>query len=99
MQHKLYVITRGDLPSNIKAVQAGHALAQCLLDGKHGAWDNGTLVYLEVKNEAKLYALKDRLDLAEIPYSMFKEEDMNFELTALAAYPQSNILRRLSLMQ
>jgi hypothetical protein len=47
---KLYVITRRDLGIAYAGVQAGHALAQLLLEDKHEGWDNGTLVYLGVKD-------------------------------------------------
>lgn len=46
---KLYVISRGDLPLAYQAVQAGHAVAQWMLDsGGANEWNNQTLVYLHV---------------------------------------------------
>jgi hypothetical protein len=35
-----------------KAVQAGHALAQFMLERQDKTWDNGALVYLRVKDES-----------------------------------------------
>lgn len=47
---KLYVVTRRDLGTAYAGVQAGHAVAQLILEEKHGDWDNGTLVYLAVRD-------------------------------------------------
>jgi hypothetical protein len=45
---------RKDLSKSQQAVQAGHALAEYLLHGPSTAWQNGTLIYLGVKNENEL---------------------------------------------
>jgi hypothetical protein len=42
-------------PSQV-AVQAGHTVAEYLLNDPHTEWSNGTLIYLGVKDE---YQLKD----------------------------------------
>lgn len=48
---KLYVVTRRDLGTAYAGVQAGHAVAQLLLEEKQDDWSNGTLVYLAVPDQ------------------------------------------------
>ncbi len=54
MNRKLFVLVRKDLSKSQQAVQAGHALAEYLLRGPFTFWENGTLVYLAVKDEMDL---------------------------------------------
>lgn len=48
---KLYVLVRNDLKYSSPAVQAGHAVAQFLLENPNSTWNNHILVYLKVQNE------------------------------------------------
>ncbi len=81
---KLYVIVRKDLSVSQRAVQAGHVVAQFLLYGPFSRWNNGTLIYLGIKNlrnlEKLMYQLKDN----NIIYTEFREPDLNNEITAIA---------------
>jgi hypothetical protein len=54
MNRKLFVLTRKDLSKSQQAIQAGHAISEYLLRGPVTFWDNGTLVYLTVKDEMNL---------------------------------------------
>jgi len=51
---KLFVIVRKDLSHSQRAVQAGHAIAQFMVDNPGNAWRNQTLVLLGVKDERAL---------------------------------------------
>ena len=80
-EQALYVLVRKDLAKSSQAVQAGHAVAQFLLD--HGTiWRNGTLVYLSVPNETHLLRLKD--SMMGKPLAEFVEPDLDNQLTAIA---------------
>ena len=94
---KLYVVVRDDLSVPQKAVQAGHALAEFLIKNET-SWNNGTLVYLRVPNEEHLRKLSDRLDGYGMDYSVFREPDMDNELTALASTEGRRFFSKLKLL-
>lgn len=83
---KLYVLIREDLTPAQQAVQAGHALAQFMLDhADQGAtWRNRTLIYLGIPSERHLKRYAEQLRLMERPVSSFREPDLGNELTAIA---------------
>ena len=80
---KMYVLVRNDLSRSQQAVQAGHALAEYLQCKPDTQWNNGTLVYLKVRNEQDLLHWYNNLDCIG-----FREPDRGNELTALA-YPST----------
>ena len=79
---KMYVLVRKDMPKSYQAVQAGHALAEYLMHVQH-AWTNGTLVYLNVRNEKELYNWIKVLNIKGIDWKGFWEPDVGDELTAI----------------
>jgi len=97
----MYVLVRKDLPGTQPAVQAGHALAQYLLEhpdmvGFEGKdiWVNGTLIYLGIPNKSDLIDWVVKMQEREdISYSEFFEPDIGDELTAVAAldYPDGRL--------
>lgn len=97
---KLYVVTRLDLPSNVQAVQAGHAVAQYMLWNQTNevAWKNEILVYLAVKDLKALAFLRGRLHQRFIDYIAWAEPDMNNQLTAIATDVECNVINNLKLM-
>jgi hypothetical protein len=94
---KLYVVVRDDLSVPQKAVQAGHAVAEFLINNET-SWSNGTLVYLRVPNEAHLHTLLDKLEDYEMEHSLFREPDLNNEVTALASTEGKRFFSRLKLL-
>lgn len=88
------MLVRLDLTKAQQAVQGGHALARYLLNVPND-WPNGTLVYLGVKNEIHMEKWMYALDELGIEYKKWMEPDMNNQITALAAYTERDIFRRL----
>lgn len=83
---RMYVITRRDLMRNYQAVQAGHALAEFMLQYPTHAldWNNHTLIYLTVHNEQELRELWEKFAAKGHPASGFFEPDIGNQLTAVA---------------
>lgn len=94
---KMYVLVRQDLTKIQQAVQSGHALAEYLLN-HNTVWNNGTLVYLKVKDEDELHCWGMKLNYKGIDWRGFKEPDINNELTALAAVSDGKVFRKLRLL-
>lgn len=88
---KLYVLVRKDLSKSQQAVQAGHAVAQFLLEYPETTWENGTLVYLEcgpmyLMGCDSIDAVAEDLALAGCDVAGFREPYYNHKTTAIAAY-------------
>lgn len=94
---RLYVLVREDLGLSYAGVQAGHAVAQHLLEYPE-LWRNQTLVYLRVKDEKKLIEWRDRLIVRGIPYAIFREPDLLNEATALAVLSDGTLFKNLKLL-
>ncbi len=84
MDERLYVLVRGDLTPSQSAVQAGHAVAQYLLDHPGTSWTNGYLIYLRLDNEDHLHRWRNKLDRRGHRYSCFHEEDLAGQATSIA---------------
>jgi len=83
---KMYVLVRKDLPGTQPAVQAGHALAEYLIEYPKCGWTNGTLIYLGVENEEELLDRVQQIIDRGIKFSIFEEPDLNMQVTAFAAF-------------
>jgi hypothetical protein len=92
------VLVRKDLPFNQQAVQAGHAVAEYLLHGPKTPWNNGTLVYLGVRNEIDLEYWTEKLDRKSIEWVGFREPDMANELTAVSVAGNDRVFKKLNLL-
>lgn len=94
---KMYVIVRNDLTTGQKAVQAGHALAEWMLEDSE-SWKNTTLVYLAVKDKDHLEMLVCDLQWSDVKYVQFNEPDINNEITAIASYGMNKAFKKLRLL-
>jgi len=92
----LYVVVRKDITPSQSAVQAGHALAEYMLNSTR--WKNKILVYLGAKDLRQLHRIKDKLEYEEIEHYPFYEPDLDNQLTAIASDTPSTIFKNLNLL-
>ena len=95
---KLYVIVRKDLSVSQRAVQAGHVVAQFCLYGPFSRWNNGTLIYLGIKNLEHLKELMNQLNNNNINYTEFREPDIGNQITAIATDQHYKLFERMRLL-
>lgn len=98
MSKKLFILTRRDFPIADQAVQSGHAVAQFLINHPYTEWNNGTLIYLGVKDEETLKRWTYKLHLWKAHYATFYEPDMNNELTSVASDYDESFFKNLQML-
>ncbi len=84
-KHKLYVVVSNELTPSQQAVQAGHAVAQFLIEYPHTQWRNGYLIYL--KDKPSLHGnMSPGWWLGSTQCSKFIEPDVGNKVTAYACF-------------
>ncbi len=91
---RLYVLINNKLDKVYGCVQAGHAVAQYLLEDKNGSWQNDYLIYLS----ADVNEWKTVLNNNHVEYTEFKEPDLNNETTAIAVLNNGKLFKKLKLV-
>lgn len=91
---RLYVLINNKLDKVYGCVQAGHAVAQYLLEDKNGSWQNDYLIYLS----ADINEWKTVLNNNHVEYTEFKEPDLNNETTAIAVLNNGKLFKKLKLV-
>ena len=89
-----------------QAVQGAHAVAQFMMDYPDNEWKNGYLIFLAVENEAELHEWLGELNYQnetkssdkKMPLSIFKEPDLDNQLTAIAVYTNGRMFKKLPMM-
>ena len=85
MKNKLYILIDNDLDPIYGAVQAGHAVAEWLIEHGQVKWNNEYLIYLKADlediqdNYLELYCARDK-------ETLFFEPDLDNRLTAIAIH-------------
>ena len=81
-------------------VQGGHALAEWMLKnpGQAQEWGNHTLIYLQIPNEEKLAFWIDVIEMSGRECVIFREPDLNNEITAIASYGNDELFKGLKLL-
>lgn len=99
---RIYTITRSDLSIGQKATQSNHASTQYLIDHSphlKGEWNNGSIICLELGNENSLKKWLNKLEKYNIKTSIFREPDMDYQITAIAALHEVDIFKGIPLLQ
>ena len=80
MKNKLYILIDKDLDPIYGAVQAGHAVAEWLIEHGQVKWNNEYLIYLkaDLENIQEILLNND--------HSKFYETDLDGKLTAVAIH-------------
>ena len=90
---KLTVVTREDLKFSYQAVQLGHSLAKFCLEHNDiaNSWHKNSqyLTYLSVKDESELLFLIDKAQSRGMAISIFREPDIDNQITAIALEPSA----------
>lgn len=88
---KLRIITRRDLPLSYQAVQSGHAAIQFQHEhpelAKNWYHTSNYLIFLSVENEEELNNIIDTANKKNISISVFREPDIDNQITAIALEP------------
>ena len=88
---KLRIITRRDLPLPYQAVQSAHAGIQFQHEhtelAKNWYHSSNYLIFLSVENEVELNNIIDAAKSKNITISVFREPDIDNQITAIALEP------------
>ena len=99
INQKLRVVTRRDLSIQIQAVQSGHAAIdfqhQHPIEAQEWQKQSNYLAYLTVSDESELIKLITKAILTGIKHTIFREPDLNNEITAVAFEP-SDMAKKLT---
>ena len=77
-----------------RGIQAAHATAQYIIDNnphQNGEWSNGSIINLALGSEKSLKRWIKKLDEIGLNYSIFREPDMNNEITSIATLHTGSI--------
>ena len=100
-KERIYTITRKDISPAQKAVQSMHAGMQYMIDHNPHLdyqWNNGSIICLELGTEKALRRWIKKLEDKGIKISIFREPDMNHEITAIAALHHGDIFHGIPLI-
>jgi len=97
---RMYVIVRGELSETYRLVQGAHALAQFAMAHpvEFDEWNNQYLIFLKVFNKnALIDFIVYTLSKHNVPYSLFREPDLDDQVTAVALYDNGKVVEGLPL--
>jgi peptidyl-tRNA hydrolase len=89
MKQYMYIAVRKDLSRSQQVVQSAHAAIEASAQYHSEQQEHPSVIVLGVKNESKLHKFKDYVEENSLKYKLFREPDMDNELTAVAVFPVS----------
>ena len=92
---RLYVLNSKNLPLPYRAVMAGHAVAEYMLQKGQTNWKNEYLIYLDVDD---IQYWKEYLDFTKVENVPFYEPDLNNQLVSIAVLGNGKLFKNLKLM-
>lgn len=101
MVPKMYVLVRKDLAETYRVVQGSHAIAEYSLRGnleKYRAWNNGTVVFLGVRNEQALELWSLKLTDKGKEFVTWREPDLKSQATSLACIDTGEVFKSLNMV-
>jgi len=99
--NRIYTLTRTDISAGQQAVQAGHSLAQYIIDWNPHItkdWANGSIINLGLGSEKSLKRWIKKIEKYRLKYSIFREPDMNNEITSIAVLSDGKIFKGIPLL-
>ena len=89
--HKLYIITRNDLSAAYQLPQVAHGVAHFAdehpLEYKKWLTDNHKIVVFAVEDKDSLLNLLDKIQKMDAKHTIFKEPDLDYDLTTIVLVP------------
>jgi len=89
---KLFVVVRSDLEPGLQAAQSGHAIVafQHSYSSKYEQWheSSNNLVVLSAGSKEELAKIAYDLSCKGVDVALFREPDLQDELTAIAVAPE-----------
>jgi len=101
MNPRIYTLTRTDISDGQKGIQAAHSLAQYIIDynpHQKGEWSNGSIINLGLGSQKSIKRWIKKLDDLNLKYSIFREPDMNHEITSIAILHIGDIFKGIPLL-
>jgi hypothetical protein len=97
----MYVLVRKDLSETYRIIQGSHAIAEYSLRGnleKYRAWNNGTVIFLGVRNEQALDLWSLKLKDRGKDFITWREPDLKCQTTSLACIDTGEIFKNLNMV-
>ena len=97
--YKLTTVTRRDLSPGYQSIQSSHSLTQFIFEHPEISkiwFKDPYLAQLSVENEEQLLVLIQKLKKSNIKYSIFRESDIDNQITSITIEPSEKTRKLVS---